>query len=203
MAGEFFKNGQISVRVKLVDPDFSGPVPIEVDGTLTIDQITGVVHIEVDNPIDIASIPNLTVVGMPNLTISALPNLNIASMPSITIADIVNLNIDSLPVLTGTFTVSTAVTGLTYTMNQVNVSNVSVSVLAANANRKQLVLRNQHLSGDVYFFFGTPATLTNGMLLQNGESFKQPDADGFVYKGAITAISANATAKPLLYMEGV
>lgn len=139
-------------------------------------------------------------------------DINISTIPAITIQDIVNLNVDSLPPITGTVAISsvggtinitTAQQSLTYTMNQVNVANVSVSVLAANANRKHLYLRNQHLSGDIYIFFGATATLTNGLLVQNGETFKMPDEDGFIYKGAISAISANATAKPLLFLEGV
>jgi hypothetical protein len=218
MAGEFFKNGQISVRVKLVDPDVSGPIPI--DGTITIDSITNAVHIVVDDPIDIASIPNLTIVAMPNLNVSTMPDLNIASLPAITLADIVNLNVDSLPALTGTLSISsiggTVTIGGVVSMSMVeppvsltippqttvNVSNVDILLLAANPNRKFLNIRNYSNSNAyVFLHFGaTAATVGSGIPLKQEEWYEFPK--GFIYTGQIRAISGTAALKEIAITEG-
>lgn len=160
--------------------------------------------------VSVGSVPG-TINISGSLTIAGLPvpiNVAIDSLPHITIDDIINLNIDTLPALTGTLAISgvsgtvninQALTTSTPPMSQTNVTNASVQILAANANRKKVEIRNQHTSGDVYIFLGTPATLTNSRLLLNGESYEFPE--GFVYTGIITAIGATAVSKPVSAIE--
>lgn len=171
--------------------------------TLSPVTIQDIVNLNIDSvpPLStaITSVPNLIIASIPALSaaITSLPNITIASLPNVTIAALPNIVISSLP----TVNINRALTTSTPNMGQVNVAASSVTILAANANRKQVEIRNQHLSGDVYLFFGATATLTNGKLLQNGEEYRFPD--GFTYTGIITAISANATSKPVSYMEWV
>lgn len=140
---------------------------------------------------------HITIDSIPALqtAITSLPNLNIATLPALSVSSLPGIAITSLP----TLNIAQALTTSTPTMTQVNVAASSVTLLAANANRKKVEIRNQHLSGDIYFFFGSTATLTNGKLLLNGESYEFPQ--GFVYTGIITAISANATSKPVSVVE--
>lgn len=158
-------------------------------GTITLSQP---IHLVVDGQpvhITIDSIPALSA------AITSLPNLNIASVPALSITSLPGITIASLP----TLNITQAITTSTPTMTQVNVAASSVTLLPANANRKKVEIRNQHTSGDIYFYFGTPATLTNSKLLLNGESYEFPQ--GFVYTGIITAISANAISKPVSVVE--
>lgn len=222
----YWENGKISVRVQLVDPDITSPLPII--GTLTIDEITNAVHIEIDSgSIDIASIPNLTIVAMPNLNIATLPNVNIASMPNLTISDIVNLNVDSLPALTGTLAISSiggtvtiggtiAVSSIGGTVNMATVlssgtpsaqstilvSNSSITAIAANASRKRVTLYNYSNATTAPIFIhlaASAATTTNGWPITAGQSYTPP----FNYTGEIRVISSTASNKELFIEEWI
>ena len=84
----------------------------------------------------------------------------------------------------------------------VNVSNVSVTLLAANPNRKLLFVQNESGSNEpVYINFKTPATLGNGIALVSGDPlFTFPT--GYIYTGIVTAISGTTSLKSITASEG-
>lgn len=88
------------------------------------------------------------------------------------------------------------------TPNQVSttVANISITLLAANANRKKLFIRNfSNSNSPIYIHFGsTTATLTNGVPIIQGETYEPPF--NTIFTGAIQAISATSTAKDI-YIE--
>lgn len=69
----------------------------------------------------------------------------------------------------------------------------SVQVVPFNINRKQLVICNTS-ANDVYLMKGDgPAVLTAGLLLRSGGTLViEPDTLGFIWKGALYAISGGA-----------
>lgn len=185
-------------------------------GTITVDEITNTVTVQLVEPVTIDG----------TINIGTLPAVvaSVTSLPNVTIADIVNLNVDSIPPLTGSFAVSSiagtvatnttitnnplnvkeSLTALTFpTQTTVNVGSVDILLLAANANRKYLMIRN-YSNSNVYVFIhfsNTAATLGAGIPLKQEEQYEFPS--GFIYTGEIRAISSTATLKEIHITEGV
>lgn len=90
------------------------------------------------------------------------------------------------------------------TMNQVNtsVSTTSITLLAANASRKYVFIKNYDISPTriVYIHFGATATTSNGIPIFEGESYEFPDE--FIYTGIITAIISSGASIPVSATEG-
>lgn len=88
------------------------------------------------------------------------------------------------------------------TPNQVllNISNISVTVLAANSNRKRLFIRNaSNSNAPIFIHFGASvATTTNGVPLIQGETYEPPF--NTIFTGEIRAISSTSALKEL-YIE--
>jgi hypothetical protein len=72
------------------------------------------------------------------------------------------------------------------------VTTSSTSLLEANDGRLGFVVTNNGAT-DVYITFGETATTSNGHLLASGDSFSDL-AIGFMYPGAINAITASGTS---------
>lgn len=73
------------------------------------------------------------------------------------------------------------------------VGAASVQILPFNGRRKQLVIVNQSVN-DVWFVKGDgPAVINTGLLLRSGGSIViEPDSLGYIWRGAIQAISGGA-----------
>jgi len=74
----------------------------------------------------------------------------------------------------------------------------SGTVVAANANRQYLYIKNE-LGGPVYLYFGGAATVTNGAIRLSGSGsvdcdYEMSKGKGNVYTGRIEAICSGATA---------
>lgn len=75
---------------------------------------------------------------------------------------------------------------------------VSGTVVAANASRKFLHIRNE-LGGPVFLYFGGAATVTNGALKMTGvgtagSEYEMSKGRGNLFTGEIQAICSGATA---------
>ncbi len=86
----------------------------------------------------------------------------------------------------------------------VNVTNASGAIVAANANRKYLLLINDS-DTVIYLGFGAAAVLNSGIRLNaNGGFYEMSGAQGNLYVGAINGIHAVAAVnKVVCGMEGV
>ena len=103
--------------------------------------------------------------------------------------------------VTGTSGAPAAMVGLTPTFTQPAMSAVSATVLAANAARRYALIQNDG-SADVYIFLGTPAVAHTGIRLNaGGGSYEISSANGNLYAGIITGITAAGTPT-LLVTEG-
>jgi len=81
------------------------------------------------------------------------------------------------------------------------VSNVSISVLAANPARKRLLFRNYSNSTTAPIFIhmnASAATVLNGVPITSGETYSPPLE--VTYTGEVRAISSTASNKEL-YVE--
>ena len=85
----------------------------------------------------------------------------------------------------------------------VAVTGASGTVLAANANRRYLLLQNDDASATIYLRLGTAAAVLNSGLRLNaaGGSHEMTMPAGNLWTGAITGIVASGTAR-LLYTQG-
>lgn len=167
-------------------------ITIEVKDIETYDDLKGYVMVSMkDNdfgPYELhSSITKITFDSWVQTSAFTVNHTTIDSVPSI--------NIDSLPPLN----IAQALSSSTPPMTQVNIGTTSQTLLAANANRKQIELFNQHSSQPIFFFLGSPATLTNGRMLDPGEKYEFPR--GLVYTGIITAISSGSGTKPISVTE--
>lgn len=172
-------------------------------GTITIDEIANTVTVQLVEPVTIDG------------------TINIGTMPSITIQDIINLNVDSLPPITGTIGISgiggtlatnTTITNnplqineslntITLTSSVVTVAAADTLVLAANANRKFLLIQRGTTVGRVFVKFSAgAATVTNGVLFRENAYFSFNPNE--IYTGEIRAISVGSS-KILYVTEGV
>lgn len=162
-------------------------------GTITIDEITNTVTVQLVEPITIDG----------TIAISSLPAIVVSSLPNVTIADIVNLNVDSMPVVQTTSTVTEPPVSLSITaQTTVNVSNVDILLLAANPNRKYLLIRN-YSDSNAYVYIhlsATAATVGSGIPLKQDEWYEFPK--GFIYTGQIRAISGTVALKEISITEG-
>lgn len=92
----------------------------------------------------------------------------------------------------------------TVTQTVFAMSNTSVTILAANPERKYAYFFNQNLvsgnqSNQVFLHFAaTPATTSNGVGIKEGQGYEFPK--NFVYTGEIRAIAGVAGPIPL-YVE--
>ena len=91
---------------------------------------------------------------------------------------------------------------LTINQTALNVANVSIALLATNPNRKYIFIRNfSDRSEPVFIHFGIgTATSSNGLPLSTGEIYEFPK--GFIYTGAIFAVSTTTNPKGIAIMEG-
>lgn len=64
------------------------------------------------------------------------------------------------------------VTGSSFANSQITVTNVSQVLVAANANRKYLLIQNKDAAGIVYVTFNAAATAANGVRLQPNSSYE-------------------------------
>lgn len=98
--------------------------------------------------------------------------------------------------------VTSQVPGRTGSITQVaqTVTTVASTILTANANRKYLLLQNQHATGNVWVNFQTTATTTNGIKIVPG-GFLSMDAL-MVSTQAISAIGDVASNTAFMVVEG-
>lgn len=101
------------------------------------------------NTVTVSSIPSVTVISMPSITIISVPTTTIQG----------TVSIDSSQTFTVKTTASTSFTG-----NQIIVTNVATLIVAANDNRKSLLVRNQGTT-DMYVL-NSGVTTTNGILVK-------------------------------------
>lgn len=124
-----------------------------------------------------------------NITNNPL-NMNITNNP-------LNVNLTNNPVPT-----KEQLTGLTITSNVVTVGAADTLVLAANPNRKFLLIQRGTTIGRVFVKFSAgAATVTNGVLFREDIMFTMP-FEGNIYTGEIRGISVGSS-KILYVTEGV
>lgn len=148
----------------------------EISGTITIDEITNTVTVQLVEPVTIdGTIAVSSIGGVVNTSTTITNN---------------PLDIREQPVA---LTISQTVTTL---------NAVSQTILAANANRKYLLIRNSSSSDALIYirFNASAANLTNSLPLRKGEYFESPE--DFTYTGAITAISSAFGADTVAVLEG-
>ena len=81
----------------------------------------------------------------------------------------------------------------------VTVTTASSLILAANANRKYLIIQNKDASGNIYINFGATATVANGLKLPPGASY---ELDSNVLTAAINAIGDIASNTNIVIITG-
>lgn len=87
-----------------------------------------------------------------------------------------------------------------FTQSQKTVTNASAQLLAANAQRRYLLIQNNDASGDVYInLTGVAATTANGIKIAAGGSY---ECQGFAPTAAITAIGSIASNANVVAVEG-
>ena len=91
----------------------------------------------------------------------------------------------------------------TPTHTEVNVTTASGALLAANTNRKYvLIINNSHT--EIFIAFGVAAVANKGvLLLTKGSSYEMSAMAGNLYLGAINAIHAGTGNQEVLITEGV
>ena len=88
------------------------------------------------------------------------------------------------------------------TQGTVAATTVSGTLLAANANRRYLLLQNRDATGTLYLGFGTAAVAAlGGVFLGPGSRFEMTMGAGNVYTGPIVGIASAGTIT-LNYMQG-
>jgi hypothetical protein len=86
-----------------------------------------------------------------------------------------------------------------YTQAAATVTNVSGQLLAANSNRRVLLIQNNG-TGDIYLnLAGAAATVGNGIKLGPGQSY---EASGYCPSAAIMAIGSIASNPNVVVVEG-
>jgi hypothetical protein len=81
------------------------------------------------------------------------------------------------------------------------VTSASAQLLAANANRRFLLIQNKDASGAIYLnFAGAAATLANGIKIGPGEAYES--SAGWVSSAAIYAIGDIASNANIVIVEG-
>lgn len=83
---------------------------------------------------------------------------------------------------------------------QKTVTNVSTLFLAANANRKYLLIQNNDPTGDIYIVFGGAATLTTGIKIAANGGVLELNCN--ILTAAIYAIGSLATQSNVVVVEG-
>jgi len=91
----------------------------------------------------------------------------------------------------------------TPTHSAVTVTSTTTQALAANANRKYVLLVNDSDTA-IYIKLGAAAVANEGIRLNaNGGSYEMSNLGGNLYAGAINAIHGGSGNKTLLVTEGV
>jgi hypothetical protein len=87
----------------------------------------------------------------------------------------------------------------TFTNTQKTVTNASGTIVAANANRRYLLIQNNDASGDIYVRLdGVTATTETGLKIEAGASYELAN---LVPNGAITAIGSIASNANIVVVE--
>ncbi len=87
-----------------------------------------------------------------------------------------------------------------FTQSQKTVTNASGQLLAANAQRRYLLIQNNDASGDIFVnLTGAAATTGNGIKIAAGGSY---ECQGFAPTAAITAIGSIASNGNVVALEG-
>jgi hypothetical protein len=81
----------------------------------------------------------------------------------------------------------------------VTVTNVNASMLAANANRRWLLIQNKSASGAIYISFNGAATAANGIKLSPGQSW---ESGGWCPNTQVQAIGDIASNPDVFYAYG-
>jgi hypothetical protein len=79
----------------------------------------------------------------------------------------------------------------TFVNTPATVTNVSASMMAANTNRKYLLIQNNDASGVIYINFGAASTIANGIKIEAGGAF-EPAAISTQEIFAIGSIASNS-----------
>lgn len=80
------------------------------------------------------------------------------------------------------------------------VTSTSASIVAANANRRYLLIQNNDAAGDIYVRVdGTAATIGTGIKIAAGDSW---EIQGFAPTGEVTAIGSIASNANVVAVEG-
>lgn len=83
---------------------------------------------------------------------------------------------------------------------QKTVTNVTVQLVAANANRQYLLIQNKDPGGDIYINFGAGgATIANGLKIGAGGAY---ESDNAVATNAIQVIGSIASNANIVVVEG-
>lgn len=138
-----------------------------IGGTITIDEITNTVTVQLVEPVTIDGTISTTT------TITNNP-----------------LKIDDVQ------------TSLTITQSQSTLSSSSITILAANANRKYVLIRNTSASDATAYihFEASIATPGTSLPIRKGEYFEFPE--GFIYTGEIRALSSGFGNDSVSVLEG-
>lgn len=87
-----------------------------------------------------------------------------------------------------------------YTQAQATVTSASTSLLAAKADRRYLLIQNNHATADIFVTLdGSAATLAKGIKIGPGASY---EAAGYCPSGQIFAIGSIATQSNVVIVEG-
>lgn len=87
-----------------------------------------------------------------------------------------------------------------FSQSQQTVTNASGQLLAANGNRRYLLIQNKDASGAIFVnLAGAAATTDNGIKIEAGGSY---ECAGYVPSGAITAIGSLASNANVVTVEG-
>lgn len=100
----------------------------------------------------------------------------------------------------GAASVTVTNTAGAFTQAQHTVTNASAQMLAANANRRYLLIQNKDPTADLWVnLAGVAATSANGLLITAGGSL---ELQGYVCTGAVTAIGSIASNANIVIVEG-
>lgn len=87
-----------------------------------------------------------------------------------------------------------------FTQSTKTVTNISASMIAANAARRYLLIQNKSASGDIYLnLAGAAATVADGVKIAAGASY---ELQGYLPTGAIFAIGSIASNAEVIAVEG-
>lgn len=99
----------------------------------------------------------------------------------------------------GNLSVATNISNIVYVQTNVTVTTTAANAIAANANRRFLLVQNKDVSGTIYLNFATTATAANGISIGPGQTFI---LDTKVPTGGVSAIGSIASNTNILFVQG-